>query len=122
MNEIFSETGLSFTLTEEKIVERVIEYGVLSSQVINDISTVSERGIRDLLNEAICLCKTPNPSARSGAVEKLWDAFERLKTYYTTLGKKKSAAKIVSDMSGGEVAFSTMFDEEFKVLTYIGNN
>ena len=45
-----------------------------------------------------------------------------LKTYYTDRDKKKSVEKIVSDMSGGQGAFETLFNAEFKALTDIGNN
>ena len=47
--------------------------------------------IKELLEEAILDYKIPNPSARRDAVEKIWDALERLKTYYTSLDKKASA-------------------------------
>ena len=50
------------------------------------------------------------------------DALERLKTYYTSLDKKASAAKIVNDMSGGNNDFQTLFNDEFIALTKIGNN
>ena len=75
-----------------------------------------------MLDDAIIAYKTPHPSARQSAVEKIWDALERLKTYYTTLDKKNSAAKIVSDMAHGQIEFIDLFNSEFKVLTDIGNN
>ena len=68
------------------------------------------------------LFKQPNPAMRNDAVEKLWDAYERLKTYYTSLDKKQSAEKIVKDMSNGQIEFEQLFNTEFAVLTKIGNN
>lgn len=58
------------------------------------------------------------------AVEKLWDAFERLKTYYCspTIDKKKSANKIVMDMSNNQQPFIDLFEKEFHELTLLGNN
>lgn len=44
-----------------------------------------------------------------------------MKTYYTTLDKKGSAAKIVTDMGGGQTEFFKLFEDEFKALTAIGN-
>lgn len=57
------------------------------------------------------------------AVEKIWDAFERIKTYYyPTLDKKKSAEKIIENISYGNENIKKMFDIEFKALTNIGNS
>lgn len=122
INSIFQKTGLLYTLTENMIVERVIEYGTLTPQAETVIESVKEQGLKELLNEAVMLFKQPNPASRNDAVEKLWDALERLKTYYTTLDKKASATKIVKDMSGGQPAFEQLFDTEFSVLTKIGND
>lgn len=60
-----------------------------------------------------------NPSDKKIALEKLWDAFERIKTYFGT-NKKLSSEQLVK-------LISTSFDEnfinnEFKELTSIGNN
>lgn len=56
------------------------------------------------------------------AVEKIWDAFERLKTYYSpTLDKKKSCIKIISNISHNNVDYEEIFNQEFQELTNIGN-
>lgn len=121
INEIFTESGLLYELTDNAIVERIVENSPLTKQVGKCFPTIKEKGIRDLLEDAIALYKTPNPCARQDSVEKLWDAFERLKTYYTTLDKKTSAMKIVEDMSKGSKDFKNLFNAEFKALTDIGN-
>jgi len=52
------------------------------------------------------------------ALEKLWDAFERIKTYYEE-DKKKSVKKLISVIS---VDLETdIFESEFNILTRIGN-
>lgn len=55
------------------------------------------------------------------AIEKLWDAFERFKTYYTNeKGKSESAQKLVDSIS---IGFNKdIIEEEFKILTKIGND
>lgn len=121
INELFIEAGLLYVLTDEAIVERIVENSPLTKQMEHHFSTVKEKGIRDLLKDAIALYKTPNSCARQDSVEKIWDALERLKTYYTSLDKKKSATKIVEDMSGGNENFKELFNTEFKSLTDIGN-
>lgn len=122
INEIFTETGLLYKLTDEKIIERIVENSPLTIEIENSFVAVPELGTRELLKDAIALYKTPNSKARQDSVEKIWDALERLKTYYTTMDKKSSAKKIVTDMSGGNSKFYELFNNEFMTLTSIGNN
>lgn len=121
INSIFQKTGLLYTLTENMTVERVIEHGAVVPTVETVIKSVAEPGLKDLLDEAVTLFKQANPALRNVAVEKLWDAFERLKTYYTNLDKRGSATKIVKGMGGGKSEFEQLFDAEFDALTKIGN-
>lgn len=102
-----------------------LEYGKIESILdvsINkkDVSSISEKGLRELLMEAESYYKKGNKEI---AVEKIWDAFERLKTYYSPLlNKAQSATKIIDDMSGSDTDFKSMYETEFKALTTIGNN
>jgi hypothetical protein len=60
-----------------------------------------------------------NPNDKKIALEKLWDAFERIKTYFGT-NKKLSSVQLVKLIS---TSFDENFiDNEFKELTSIGNN
>ncbi|MDN4604957.1 hypothetical protein P5G61_27270 [Paenibacillus sp. F6_3S_P_1C] len=122
LNEIFQESGLLFTLTRGKLIERVVENTPLSPEIETQIQKISEDGTRELMKDAIALYKTPNPAARQDSVEKIWDALERLKTYYTNLDKPGSVTKVVYDMSSGKSDFIEIFDSEFKALTKIGNS
>lgn len=122
INEIFQESGLLFTLTSEKIIERITENTPLSPAIEVQVQQISELGTKELMEDAIALYKTPSPAARQDSVEKIWDALERLKTYYTNVDKKTSAAKVVENMSSGQSDFITMFNTEFKALTDIGNS
>lgn len=81
---------------------------------------VQEVGLKELLQDVIKYYDEGNLQI---AVEKLWDAFERLKTYYSpTLDKKKSINKIVENMGGKQQAFKDLFENEFHELTTLGNN
>ena len=120
INEIFTESGLLYELTDERIIERIVENSPLTKEIENNFAAVPEIGTRELLKDAVALYKTPNSTARQDSVEKIWDAFERLKTYYTA-DKKHSAEKIVNNMSGGNSEFYNLFNAEFKRLTDIGN-
>ncbi|WP_342544860.1 hypothetical protein [Lysinibacillus sp. FSL K6-4013] len=82
--------------------------------------TIEEVGLKELLQEAAKYYEEDNLKI---AVEKLWDAFERLKTYYfPTLDKKKSINRIVRDISNNNASYKEMFEKEFHDLTAIGNN
>lgn len=122
INDIFSEAGLLYELTDEKIIERIVENSPLTKEIENNFTAVSEVGTRELLKDAVALYKTPNSTARQDSVEKIWDALERLKTYYTTLNKSQSIKKIVNDMANGNSNFINLFDNEFRTLTDIGNS
>lgn len=86
---------------------------------LDDSTNINEAGIEELIRTAEDLY---NKGEYSYAVEKIWDAFERIKTYYPTLDKKKSAEKIINDISYGNEHIKKMFDNEFKVLTDTGNS
>ncbi len=58
------------------------------------------------------------PKDKQIALEKLWDAFERIKTYYNS-AKKQSATKLVTIAS--ESFDFQLIEEEFKLLTDVGN-
>lgn len=122
VNALFGKTGLLYRLTDEKMIERIVENTPLTEEIESQISQIKETGTRELLAEAIRLYRQPYPESRKNAVEKIWDALERLKTYYTDLDKKKSAAKIVNDMADGNVNYFDLFNAEFDALTKIGNN
>ncbi|WP_312699229.1 hypothetical protein [Sedimentibacter sp.] len=86
----------------------------------NSLNDVQEVGLKELLQEA---GKYYDKCNYQIAVEKLWDAFERLKTYYSpTLDKKDSSNKIVQDMGNNKQPFMELFEKEFRDITYIGNN
>ncbi len=121
INGVFNKTGLLYQLTDEKTIERTVEVGPLTSEIEQSIAVIQEKGTRELLQEAIAKYREPYPQSSRDAVEKIWDALERLKTYYTSLDKKASAAKIVNDMGNGESRFVELFNTEFKALTDIGN-
>ena len=115
VNALFKLNGLPYKLENGRI-ESTLDVTIKKK----DISAIPERGLKDLLMEAESYYNSGNKQI---AVEKLWDAFERLKTYYSpTLNKPQSATKIIDDMSGSNADFKTMFETEFKALTDIGNS
>ena len=122
INSIFCKTGLLYEMNDKGQIERIEENSVLDENIERQSEEVSEVGIQELLTRAVVLHKSPNPSDNQDAVEKIWDALERLKTYYTSLDKRDSVKKIIDDMASGDEDFVNLFNTEFIELTKIGNN
>lgn len=122
INEIFEKAGLLYKLTDKKIIERVPLNMPFNLKMENICKSAPEIGVKKLLEDAIALYKTPDPKTRQDSIEKLWDALERLKTYYKELDKKSSMNNLLKIISNNNNNFLELFDNEFKALTNIGNN
>lgn len=109
-----------YYLTDKKIIERVIEYVPTLQEIEKTIEGIKDKGLKKLISLAISFYKQPKPDSHIIAVEQLWDAFERLKTYY---GSKKdsSAELLLTNMSNQEQQFKFLLSAEFSELTKIGN-
>ena len=122
INECFKKTSLLYQMNSDGQIERLSEYDVVTEGTIKRALSVNDTGTRDLLQEAIALHRQYGKNKARDSVEKLWDAFERMKSYYGDKSKKESAEEIVSDMSEGSEIYKKLFNEEFKYLTNIGND
>jgi hypothetical protein len=120
-SQFVNEINTIFKLNNINVELRNGEVHSTSNKTIglDDSTNINEAGLEELIRTAENLY---NEGDYSYAVEKIWDAFERIKTYYPTLDKKKSAEKIINDISYGNEHIKKMFDNEFKVLTDTGNS
>ena len=115
VNLILKNNSFPFKLSDGKI-EKIIP-------VIKTNEIIREAGLKELIEEASSLYHSNNVSDKRIAVEKLWDAFERLKTYYSSGKQKKTSTdKIIHEISNGNDNFKTLFNDEFRKLTDIGND
>ncbi|MBP3041029.1 hypothetical protein J9303_16300 [Bacillaceae bacterium Marseille-Q3522] len=116
INAILKLNEIPFQLSNGKL-ENIFDTQINQSSLV----FVQEVGLKELLQEA---SKYYDESNLQIAVEKLWDAFERLKTYYcsSTIDKKKSARKVVKHMGNNQQPFIELFEKEFHELTTLGNN
>lgn len=85
------------------------------------LPNIPEKNLRQLIQRAVELHRLPEETSRKEAVEKIWDALERLKTYYAEEPKKASAQQLIQNISGGQEEIRALLDEEFQKLTKIGN-
>lgn len=124
-NENFEQALLEFRRFIEESLEDVssIDLSYLLDLNINTELLFETEIITDdeELNQLIKDAKNRffNPKDKQIALEKLWDAFERLKTYFEK-DKKKSAKKLVSLLS--KDFDSELINSEFVALTKIGND
>jgi len=114
INAVFKANNIPYLLNG-KIIETSI--GIAITEDI--VSSINENGLRALLEEAI---NYRNKGELDIATEKLWDAFERLKTYYPSLSKKDSTKKIILSISESNDNYFQLLDTEFLALTQIGNS
>ena len=63
----------------------------------------------------------PKSEDRQDASEKLWDAFERLKTLESGSDKRTRAEKLLDRAAAPETKFRKVLGEEAAALTKIGN-
>ena len=114
INQVLKLNDILYKLENGKIVN------TLDAKIENAVvQNIDETGLQELIKAAV---QYYNENNKQVAVEKLWDAFERLKTYYSPeLKKGESADKLVRAMSHGVSEFYDMYNEEFKALTNIGN-
>lgn len=94
----------------------------LAKMNLKSTEVIAEPGLKELVEQATTLYNSKIISDKQLAVEKIWDALERLKTYYSNLDKKKSSEKIISDMSNLNDKYKELFNDEFLKLTKIGND
>ena len=109
VNNIISETG--YKLVDKKMM-------VLQTQIFAEIP--HEQTLRELVIEAESNYKKQDIDSIQRALEKIWDAFERIKTYYSS-DKKKSLDKIITIISNDDAKLHDKLNTEFKELTEIGN-
>jgi hypothetical protein len=83
--------------------------------------STSDKELNAMLETARTKFLDTNPTVRREAVEKLWDAWERLKTILPGLDKK-SGIKALLDNASPEPNLRAVLEEEAGKLTCIGNS
>ncbi len=121
MNHAFRNAELLYELSDSGEIERIDNYGVITDQLITSIDAIQEPGLRDLMKDAVSYYKRPGGKARQLSVEKIWDAFERLKTICSK-DKKKSSEQLINNMTENLQPVKKFLEQEFGDLTSIGNN
>lgn len=98
--------------------EKFLEQNVTDNEIIlNNYVSSNDDKINELIIKSRNLYLTKD---LDGALEKIWDAFERLKTIFSEVDKKSSVKKLC-DICSKSLDIDSI-NNEFMALTDIGNN
>lgn len=107
LSEVDSSVNLSMTNDAKIILE-------------NKVEITTDEKLNELLEESMLYIRKNRNSEKQIGLEKIWDAFERLKTYYNE-DKKESAEFLLKNASQGSNKFFDLLNTESMELTKIGN-
>ncbi|MFJ4010888.1 hypothetical protein [Streptomyces sp. NPDC090026] len=120
---LFARNGIAYTVGDDMRVRRL---GPTEARpLISEFSPATgDSQLDNKLKDAMARFLSREPADRRDALEKLWDAFERLKTLELGGGslKKSSASQLLTRAASGSEPFRALLEAEFKTLTGIGND
>jgi hypothetical protein len=118
INEIFARNGVIYEMNEIGQIVRLAPEG-LREQLQQSIFRTGDSELDTLLNAARIKFLNPHIEVRQESLEKLWDAWERLKTIES--GDKKTSITTLLKQTSTEPNFYNRLDKEANELTEIGN-
>ncbi|MBP2450074.1 AbiJ-NTD4 domain-containing protein [Rhizobium leguminosarum] len=122
VDRLFARNGVAFELTAEGIVRRLgppTLGDTLRQAVFHTGDAVTDR----LLEDARRRFLSPQTADRLDALEKLWDAFERIKTLEKGANKRAMATQLLDRaVHAQSPKFRAFLEIEAKALTDIGNS
>lgn len=119
VNRILSRNGVGFALESDGTVVRLVS-PILDEDIRQSVFDTGDPTLDALLESARTKFLDPDPATRREALEKLWDAWERLKTLEPGAGKKESVTALL-DKSADEPTYRQVLETEANALTNIGN-
>jgi hypothetical protein len=119
VSRILARNELVYDLDETGRVVRLVA-PLLSEALSDQVFTPDVPKLDELLRAARVKFLDPDPTERREALEKLWDAFERIKTLAPGKDKGASTDALISK-TAAEPTFKALLDEESKTLAKTGN-
>lgn len=120
VNRLLARNGISFELTSEGKAMRLgpaLLRTALADALFHSGDAETDRLLQDLRR----LILSPHMEDRRNALEKLWDAFERIKTLEPGNDKRAQATALL-DKAIKAPRLRKFLENEAKALTEIGNN
>lgn len=120
VNLLFSRNGVAFELAPTGQARRLLSEPLAEALAWSRFATGDAETDR-LLESARLRIASPKPEDRQDALEKLWDAFERLKTVEPGTTKKAQAETLLDRVSAPGSKLRQLLGDEAMALTTIGN-
>lgn len=120
VNRIFARNGVAFEMLSTGRIVRVLP-PVLGDDLKRTTFRSGDRTLDNMLEECRTKFSDRNPLVRREALERLWDAWERLKSLADPRDKKQSI-KIILDAVAAEPTLRSRLETEAVELTAIGNS
>lgn len=122
VERLFARNGIAFELTAEGVARR-LGPPALRDELRQAVFHTNDAETDRLLEEARRRFFSPQFADRLDAIEKLWDAFERIKTLEKGANKQQTAAHLLDRVTLAQAPkFRVFLDNEAKELTTIGNS
>lgn len=118
VNRMFERNGMAFELTDGEILR--LAPAVLQEELAVSVFRTGDNTLDDLLESARQKFLNRSINVRRESLEKLWDAWERLKTLEPGRDKRESARALL-DRATAEPTLRARLDQEARELTDIGN-
>jgi len=116
---LFARNGIAFELQESSDIVRLAT-PILQKKLAAVTFRAGDGQLDELLSDAVVKFLNPNPKTRKEALERLWDAWERLKTLES--GDKKVSVKNLLDKAAPQPVLRAIVERDAENLTFSGNN
>lgn len=120
VNRIFARNGVAYEILSTGHVVRVLPL-VLGDELRRTAFNSGDRTLNNMLEECRVKFSDRNPLVRREALERLWDAWERLKSLADPSDKKRSM-RIILDTTIREPSLRSRLETEAHELNSIGNS
>jgi hypothetical protein len=119
VNRVLGRNAIAFELNADGFVLRIASEP-LRQALGPALFLTGDETLNSLLETARAKFLDPDPRVRQESLEKLWDAWERLKTLEPASDKKASAKRLI-DRAASDATFREALETEARELTRIGN-
>ena len=121
VNLLFSRNGLAYEMNDSGAVIRLGPSG-LREQLARTVFDTGDRELDRILEDARRKFLDPDLRIRIDALEKLWDAWERVKTLEEPGNKRESIRRLLDAVASATPRFRAMLEKEAQALTDAGNS
>lgn len=119
VNRIFSRNGLAYDLQKNGKIKRLAP-PILNEALATAVFNTGDSKLDAMLESARQKYLSPDPTIRRESLEKLWDAWERVKTIEHG-PNKKTQTRLLLEKAASEPKFREVLENEAVKLTEIGN-